>query len=196
MLQARQFHSIPGEFMQIRKFRGRFAGLIGLTLALLAVAKPADAQHGLDNMVIWRDGFVSSAQPGKDYLKDLGQQGFDMVVNLAPPQSMGSIDVEGALVGSQGVRYVNIPVDFKKPTADDFKFFSDVMKAGAGKKILVHCQVNMRGSSFSFLYRVIFEGAPVPDTLAKLTSVWAPDPVWKRFIEETLAANGKKAEVF
>jgi protein tyrosine phosphatase (PTP) superfamily phosphohydrolase (DUF442 family) len=166
----------------------------GLFLAL-AAATQAGAEPRLDNMVVWREGFVSSAQPAKDYLKDIKQQGFDMVINLAPPQSMGSIDVEGALVGSQGLRYVNIPVDFKKPTADDFRFFSDMMKAGAGKKILVHCQVNMRGSSFSFLYRVIFEGAPVTDTLAKLTSVWAPDPVWKRFIEETLAANGKQAEV-
>jgi protein tyrosine phosphatase (PTP) superfamily phosphohydrolase (DUF442 family) len=196
MLQASEFLSIPGEFMQISIFRSRLVCLIGIALAALAVAKPAGAQPALDNMVVWREGFVSSAQPGKEYLKDIRQQGFDMVVNLAPPQSMGSIDVEGALVGSQGVRYVNIPVDFKQPTKDDFKFFSDVMKAGAGKKILVHCQVNMRGSSFSFLYRVIFEGAPVPDTLAKLTSVWAPDPVWKRFIEETLAANGKKTEVF
>jgi protein tyrosine phosphatase (PTP) superfamily phosphohydrolase (DUF442 family) len=182
--------------MQNSRLRGRFVSLIGIALAAFAVAEPAGAQHALENMVIWREGFVSSAQPGKDYLKEIKQQGFDMVVNLAPPQSMGSIDVEGALVGSQGVRYVNIPVDFKKPTQDDFKFFSEVMKAGAGKKILVHCQVNMRGSSFSFLYRVIFEGAPVPDTLAKLTSVWAPDPVWRHFIEDTLAANGRKAEVF
>jgi protein tyrosine phosphatase (PTP) superfamily phosphohydrolase (DUF442 family) len=182
--------------MQNNKVRGRFASLIVVTLAALAAATPAGAQHTLDNMVVWREGFVSSAQPGKDYLQDIKQQGFDMVVNLAPPQSMGSIDVEGALVGSQGVRYVNIPVDFKKPTADDFKFFSEVMKAGAGKKILVHCQVNMRGSSFSFLYRVISEGAPVDETLTKLSGVWTPDPVWKRFIEKTLAANGKKADVF
>jgi protein tyrosine phosphatase (PTP) superfamily phosphohydrolase (DUF442 family) len=182
--------------MQNNEIRCRFAGLIGIALAALAVATPAGAQPGLDNMVIWREGLVSSAQPGKDYLKDIKQRGFDMVVNLAPPQSMGSIDVEGALVGSQGVRYVNIPVDFRKPTADDFKFFSAVIKAGAGKRILVHCQVNMRGSSFSFLYRVIFEGAPVNDALTRLTGVWTPDPVWKHFIEDTLAANGNKADVF
>ena len=46
-----------------------------------------------------------------------------------------------------------------------------------------------------FLYRVIHEGADVRESMAKLNSVWAPDPVWKRFIEETLAANGKKAEI-
>jgi len=46
-----------------------------------------------------------------------------------------------------------------------------------------------------FLYRVIHEGADAREAMGKLNSIWAPDPVWKRFIEETLAANGKKAEI-
>ncbi len=62
--------------------------------------------------------------------------------------------------------------------------------------VLVHCQVNMRASTFVFLYRVIHEDAPVQEAAAKLTGVWIPDGVWKRFIEDTLAAYGKKADIF
>jgi hypothetical protein len=83
-----------------------------------------------------------------------------------------------------------------QPKAVEFRFFSAVMKASAGRDVLVHCQVNLRGSSFVFLYRVIHENAPVSEAVAQLTGVWQPDAVWRRFIEETLAAHGKKAEIF
>jgi len=119
-----------------------------------------------------------------------------VVVNLAPPQVTGYIKYEGGIVGSKGVMYVNIPVDFMKPTAEDFRFFSEVVRANAGRNVFVHCQVNLRGSSFAFLYRVIYENADPREALEKLNSVWAPDRVWKRFIEETLAAHGKKLELF
>jgi hypothetical protein len=70
-----------------------------------------------------------------------------------------------------------------------------VLKANRERNVFVHCQVNMRGTAFTFLYRVIHEGADPRDTLAKLQSVWNPDPVWKRFIEETLKAHGKSVEI-
>jgi hypothetical protein len=40
-----------------------------------------------------------------------------LIANLAPPQSMGSIANERGIVSSKGVKYVNIPVDFMRPTA-------------------------------------------------------------------------------
>jgi len=86
-------------------------------------------------------------------------------------------------------------VDFMRPTAEDFRFFSEVMKAAEGRSVFVHCQANFRGSSFVFLYRVIHEGAPANETWKKLQGVWVPEPQWKRFIEETLKANGKPFEM-
>jgi len=174
------------------------------TLALLTAGAFALAIFALDaradkgdpeNLVKWREGLTSSAQPNADYLTRVKAQGFDMVINLAPPQSQGSIDNEGGIIGKQGVVYVNIPVNFGKPTAEDFRVFTDVMKSAAKQNVLVHCQVNLRGSSFTFLYRVIHENAPVDDTRRKLLGVWEPDPVWKKFIETTLEAHGKKVEI-
>ena len=165
-------------------------------LAFLLLACAATAQSPPANFVTWRDGLQSSAQPSADWLAQVREKGYDLVVNLAPPQSHGSIREEGGIVGAKGVAYVNIPVDFGKPTAEDFRLFSEVMKAAREKKVYVHCQVNMRGSAFVFLYRVIHEGAPVGETALKMNGVWAPDRVWKKFIDDTLAASGRKAEVF
>ncbi|HSW84166.1 MAG TPA: hypothetical protein VLH12_11855, partial [Usitatibacter sp.] len=78
---------------------------------------------------------------------------------------------------------------------EDFRFFAEVMKASAGRNVFVHCQANFRGSSFVFLYRVIHEDAPANETWKKLQGVWVPEPQWRRFIEETLKANGKTFEL-
>ena len=162
--------------------------------ALLASAFTAWAQSPA-NFVNWRPGLASSAQPTADWLAKVKENKYDLVVNLAPPQSHGSIANEGGIVGSKGVPYVNIPVDFSKPTAEDFRLFSEVLKANRERNVFVHCQVNMRGTVFTFLYRVIHEGADPRESLAKLQSVWNPDGVWKRFLEETLKANGKSVEI-
>ena len=164
--------------------------------ALLLVPFAAAAQPQPANFVAWRDGLHSSAQPSAEWLAQVRDKGYDVVINLAPPQSHGSLKDEGGIVGSKGVTYVNIPVDFGRPTAEDFRLFTEMMKAARGKKVYVHCQVNMRGSAFVFLYRVIHEDAPVGETAIKMNGVWAPDRVWKKFIDDTLAASGRKAEVF
>ena len=182
-----RYSATPG-----RSLARMLAGACVIAVATLAQA----ATDTPENFVQWRPGLASSAQPGVDILKRAKALGYDVVINLAPPQSQGSIENEGGIVGKQGVVYVNIPVNFGNPTAEDFRVFSDVMKSMAKKNVLVHCQVNLRGTSFTLLYRVIHEGAAMDESRAKLNSVWVPDPVWKKFIESTLAANGKAGEVF
>ena len=102
---------------------------------------------------------------------------------------------EGAILAAQGVVYLNIPVRFSNPVAEDFRLFSDVMKSVTTKNVLVHCQINLRGSSFSYLYRVIAESANENEARSKLTGVWMPNPTWKKFIEDVLAASGRKVEI-
>ena len=177
-----------------------FISLLLASLATSAVAASMfapspGARDEPANFVQWRPGLASSAQPSAMYLARVKAQGYDAVINLAPPQSHGSIASEGEIVTGQGVRYLNIPVDFRRPTAADFKLFVDEMQRRPADNVLVHCQVNMRGTAFVFLYRVIYENAPVDEAAAKLTGVWIPDRVWKKFIDETLAANGKKADI-
>ncbi|WP_394779716.1 protein tyrosine phosphatase family protein [Undibacterium sp.] len=145
-----------------------------------------------DNFVAWRTGLSSAAQPSRKYLEQAAQLKYDVVINLAPPESWGSLENEGALIGKQGLAYVNIPVSFEKPRAEDFELFSGMLKAAEGKNVLVHCQANFRGSSFVFLYRVIVEKIPVQEAATKLTGVWVPDAAWKKFIQQTLASHGYK----
>ena len=166
-----------------------------LACALLLHSAHLFAQQPPANFVDWRAGLQSSAQPSAEWLGALRGK-YDVVINLAPPQSHGSLREEGGIVGSQGIVYVNIPVNFGNPTAEDFRAFTEVMKAYRGRKVFVHCQVNMRGSAFTFLHTVIHEGADVGEAARRMNGVWAPDRVWKKFIDDTLAAHGRRGEVY
>lgn len=78
---------------------------------------------------------------------------------------------DGGLVAATSTSCMNIPVDFSKPTAEDFRRFSGVPGSNASRAVLFHRQVNMRGGSFTFLYRVIRENADVAEEWKEVTSM-------------------------
>jgi protein tyrosine phosphatase (PTP) superfamily phosphohydrolase (DUF442 family) len=162
---------------------------VGFNLSHAAEGDPA-------NFVQWRPGFVSSAQPTADYLKRAKELGYHIVINLAPPEYPEAVENEGSILAAQGVTYINIPVQFGKPGTDDYRLFTQIMKLASRKSVLVHCQINLRGSAFSYLYRVIEENAPPDESREKLNSVWEPNLNWKKFLQSQLSSAGKKVEFF
>lgn len=171
-----------------------FLRSLGCALAAVTFVHAAPGEPA--NFVHWRPGLASAAQPNADYLKRAKTLGYEVVVNLAPPEYKEAVESEGSILSAQGVTYLHIPVDFDNPTEEDFRVFSAMMKTVDKKKVLVHCQVNLRGTSFTMLYRVIHENASGDEARAKLNSVWVPNPTWKKFIGKVLVANGKKGEIF
>lgn len=129
----------------------------------------------------------TAGQPSEQQLIGLKQAGYDMVINLAPPDALGSIENEGALVTRSGIAYVNIPVDWDSPDIDDFHLFSDLLDITEHRHILVHCQVNRRASLFTFLYRVVHEHADVDEEYEKVTLIWSPEPHWLAFANSVMS---------
>ena len=128
----------------------------------------------------------TSGQPPRELLERIGHKKYDLIINLAPPQSQGSIMDEGGLVGQTGARYMNIPVDWGKPTEQDFEIFSHALNGSGANKVLVHCQINMRGSLFTFLYRVVHEKIDPALAHEKMALVWAPSDQWQEFAQKIL----------
>lgn len=129
----------------------------------------------------------TAGQPSEEQLIGLKQAGYDMVINLAPPDALGSIANEGSLVTWSGITYVNIPVDWDNPDIDDFHLFSDLLDITEHRHILVHCQVNRRASLFTFLYRVVHEHADVDEEYEKVTLIWSPEPHWLEFANNIMS---------
>ena len=138
------------------------------------------------NYVAVTERLHTAGQPTAATLATLGEQGFGLVVNLAPPSSQGAVAEEGKLVAGAGATYVNIPVDWQKPTYEDFELFSAVMSGARDRKVLVHCQLNMRASAFAFLYRVVHEAVPPEEAMKGLQAVWVPREQWADLTAEVL----------
>ena len=65
----------------------------------------------------------TAGQPKEEQIQMVRDAGFQAVVNLALPTSDNALPNEGSLVTALGMAYVHIPLDFKKPDAQDFRAF-------------------------------------------------------------------------
>lgn len=162
-------------------------------MALAGPGSPAHAWTGPDrpaNYIEIGAKLAASGQPTPDQLGKLKSQGFEVVIYIAPPTVQSAVRDENIIVGRQGLVYVNIPVDFSAPTPADFDAFTRVLASLSDRKVLVHCQVNMRGSVFVFLHRVIHDKQPADRAYELVRNIWVPDPVWRTFLIATLKRHG------
>lgn len=164
--------------------------LTGLSTSVQAQAIDAP------NVVPITAQLTSSGQPTAKALKGLAAQGYEAVIYLAPPNVPDAEDEEHLIVGRQGMTFVNIPILFNKPTEKDFDTFAGVLHSLGNKKVLVHCQVNMRASTMVFLYRVVVGKEDPRVAYDSVTKVWAPSGPWKQLIIDVLRKNNVNFEPY
>jgi len=131
----------------------------------------------------------TGGQPREEQFSAIAAAGYQAVVNIALPTSDNAIAKEGSIVTQLGLSYFHIPVDFAAPKAEDFQTFCGIMKALEGRRVFVHCAANMRVSAFVYLYRVLHQKMPAAEAEVNLKSIWEPNPVWTRFIQDRLSAQ-------
>jgi protein tyrosine phosphatase (PTP) superfamily phosphohydrolase (DUF442 family) len=141
------------------------------------------------NLVEISPRLVTSGQPSRAALEELKAQGFEAVVYLAPPTVPDAIKDEAFLVARQGLVFVNIPIVFSSPTPRDFEAFAGVMNALSSRRVLVHCQINLRASSMVFLYRAVAGKAAPAEAYESVSRVWEPEGPWKSYIRDILRSN-------
>lgn len=138
----------------------------------------------ITNFVQLTEDVGTAGQPTREQFAAIARDGYAAVINLALPTSDHAIPDEGSVVTGYGMRYVHIPVDFKNPTLDDLRTFIGTMRALEGKKVFVHCVMNLRVSAFMYHYlkhaRAFDEAAARSPVLDR----WEPkmDGVWKAFL--------------
>jgi protein tyrosine phosphatase (PTP) superfamily phosphohydrolase (DUF442 family) len=137
----------------------------------------------------------TAGQPTAAQFGMIREAGYDVVINLALPTSDNALADEGSLVAGLGMAYVHIPVNFTRPTAQDFDAFAGVLDAFKSRRVFVHCAMNMRVSAFVFLYRVLRGDTTRAEAWHDLKTIWEPDETWARFIEERLSAGGEPSRL-
>jgi len=170
-----------------------------LACALLMISSWSSAQgaQSVADILNYRQYtplFSSAGQPSKEQLPLIKEAGYNRVIYIAFSNGRTAIPEEDQLVKDLGMDYLHIPVDFNNPTLRDFNAFADAMQREPESKTLLHCQVNARATAFSFLYRVIYQGADIAAAKADMNSVWTPNSVWRDFIFAVLDDRGMSAQ--
>ena len=148
------------------------------------------------NVVEISPRLVTSGQPSAEALANLKALGFEAVIYLAPPTVQDAVGDEPLIVTRQGLTFVNIPIRFDRPTEADFETFAGVLTGLGNRKVLVHCQINLRASAMVFLYRAIVKKEDLRIAYEAVTKVWQPEAAWRRLIEDQLRKHEIAFELF
>jgi uncharacterized protein (TIGR01244 family) len=178
--------------MRIGTLPRRILTAIAVLLSALTVARAhaEEASIQAPNVVVVSPTIVTSGQPTAASLAQLASQGFQAVIYLAPPTVSDAVAGEANIVRRQGLEFVNIPIEFGEPTEADFEQFVAAMKRFHGRKVLIHCQVNMRASTFTFLYRVTQAHEAPEQAYQAVARVWSPRGAWSRLLTSQLRKAG------
>ena len=131
------------------------------------------------------DLFETSGQPNNKQLISIANGGYEAVINLAPNTTIeGRIINEEAILKSNNIAYIHIPVDFNNPLDEDFNKFVAALEQNKHKKIWVHCAANMRVSAFVFKYRRDVLGQSPKNIEEDLEAIWVPNKTWGSFLEK------------
>lgn len=71
-----------------------------------------------------------------------------------------------------------------------------MLDALSDRKVLVHCQINMRASVMTFLHRTIVRKEPPGPAYDAVTKIWSPDGPWRKPIESQLRKHAIAFEPF
>lgn len=157
--------------------------------ACAATNAPTSGRTEPANYLEVSERLVTSGQPSADRIAALDPFEYRLVINLAPDDGDIGFPDEAALLAGKGIVYVAIPVEIQQPDYRDFVLFSSILNSVGNSRAWVHCRFNYRASIFTFLYRVIHEGADPDAAYDKVTQVWVPTPHWLSFTHETLARH-------
>ena len=121
----------------------------------------------------------------------LKKQGYQHVINLIP----GDFSKEKQEVTNLEMTLDQIQVNWQAPTLQNFKDFTVLMDKYSKGKVLVHCQMNYRASTFTYLYLVTQKGMAYDVAKQNLLSVWKPQATWQKFIDDVKQNANRNAQI-
>jgi protein tyrosine phosphatase (PTP) superfamily phosphohydrolase (DUF442 family) len=166
-------------------------GFIKLSVSnILPISLMANTIEDIYNFLRISDSIATSGQPTEKQFSAISDSGYQVVVNLALPESLNALPHEREIVENLGIQYVHIPVIWENPTFDNVERFFGVMEANTDKNVFVHCAANMRVSAFMYLYRHVHKSMSDEEAKKDLYQIWVPNEVWQKFMVEVVERYG------
>lgn len=129
------------------------------------------------------ENYATGAQPTKEGIRQLKEQGFTAIVNISPVSTPNYMAEEGELAESLQLDYVHFPIDCSNLRDRHYKAFSSILQGLEGEKIFVHCGGNIKSSNLLHMYRVIEKKIDEKDSLEDLLKIQDPEAKWFNYFK-------------
>jgi protein tyrosine phosphatase (PTP) superfamily phosphohydrolase (DUF442 family) len=144
----------------------------------------------ITNAYTVNDLLATSGQPTVEDFAEIAQAGYQVVINLAMPDSDNALPTEGSIVTGHGMSYIHLPVVWEAPTVANVDLFFKLMQALTGQKVWVHCALNWRVSCFVYLYQKHILQLPEDQARFPMNQIWQPDGVWAQLVVDVAERYG------
>jgi len=139
-----------------------------------------DSLESIKNFSLLSKRFASAGMPTETEFERVQQNGYQHIINLIP----GDFSAEQKNISALGMSFDQIEVDWNEPTVEDFQHFVRLMKSYNQDKVLVHCRLNYRASTFAYLYQTTQLGIDESTAQSQMEAIWEPNDTWLEFISD------------
>ena len=128
----------------------------------------------------------TSGQPSVEQFKEIANNEYEVVINLALHNASNAIENEDKIVTDLNMAYFHIPVNFENPKISDLKLFLNLLQALGANKVWIHCAKNYRVSAFMYVYHKYILHTPFEQIDLSIFDMWQPSLVWQELIKVQL----------
>jgi protein tyrosine phosphatase (PTP) superfamily phosphohydrolase (DUF442 family) len=125
----------------------------------------------------------TSGQPSVEQFKEIADNEYEVVINLALYNASNAIENEDKIVTNLKMSYFHIPVDFENPKVSDLKLFLNLLQALGANKIWIHCALNYRVSAFMYVYHKYILKTPFENIDLSIFEMWSPELIWQELMK-------------
>lgn len=159
------------------------------------------ALDGIFNLIVVDPDTALAGMPSAEQLQAVGNEGYDLVINLAPEDQDGALADEASVARKVGLEYINIAVPWDAPSRDHYDRFAATLDAAKGKRVFIHCMANYRVTAFYAVYGVRKLGWTMPRAQALMDRIWNSrddyrmDETWSAFVKEAMGRSAQPGSV-
>lgn len=137
----------------------------------------------------------ASVLPNTDQLAHIKAYGIDTLIHIAPHSAHPDSQALDQKCLDLDLNYIQIPLDFNSPAADQALLILDLIDFLCTEKMLWLCCPDLqRCSSLLYVYRQFFMQMDLPSAHPLLEATWEPNPTWTGLIHAlTLQLQGRKS---
>ena len=143
-----------------------------LTASILTQATPAQTAQvpEIRNFLQVTPDFCTGGQPRIEHYAELKNRGVKAVLNLRTPGEHRAEEEKDAVEGA-GLKYFNIPVNYREPADADVDAFLKLTDDPSNRPMFIHCTAAIRVGAFWLIRRVVRDGMTWDAALAESRKV-------------------------